>query len=93
MGFTDPLSGTLNYLYAINYSNQIAATLMVRQRFCWPEGKHWTEIGENPGKVQARVVEFSADSAAIRAKNGAGGYSEAVDSWKKGVYTSYTPKG
>ncbi len=46
-------------------------------------------MGEKPGKVQVRVVEFSADCAAIRAKSGEGGYSEAVDSWRKGVYTSY----
>jgi len=62
----------------------------VAERFCWLEGKHWTEICEKPGKVQALVVEFSADCAAIRAKSGEGGYSEAVDSWRKGVYTSYT---
>jgi len=47
-------------------------------------------MGEKPGKVQARVVEFSADCAAIRAKSGEGCYSEAVVSWRKGVYTSYT---
>jgi len=53
-------------------------------------------MGEKPGKVQALVVEFSADCTAadctaIRAKSGEGGYSEAVESWRKGVYTSYTP--
>ncbi len=46
-------------------------------------------MGEKPGKVQALVVEFSADCAAIRAKSGESGYSEAVVSWRKGVYTSY----
>jgi len=35
-------------------------------------------MGEKPGKVQALVVEFSADCAAIRAKSGEGCYSEAV---------------
>ncbi len=47
-------------------------------------------MGEKLGKVQALVVEFSADCAAIRAKSRAGGYSEAVDSWGTGVYASYT---
>jgi len=42
-------------------------------------------MGEKSGKVQALVVEFSADCAAIRAKSGEGGYSEAMDSWRKGV--------
>ncbi len=37
-------------------------------------------MDEKPGKVQALVVEFSADCAAIRAKSGEDGYSEAVDS-------------
>jgi len=31
----------------------------VAERFCWLEGKHWTEKGEKPGKVQALVAEFS----------------------------------
>ena len=75
---------------AKNRPNQIAATLTERQSFCWLEGKHWTEMGAKPGKVQALVVEFSADCAAIRAKSGEGGYSEAAVSWRKGVYTSYT---
>ncbi len=43
-------------------------------------------MGEKLGKVQALVVEFSADCAAIRAKSGEGGYSEAVDSWGKGCF-------
>jgi len=49
------------------------------------KGRHWMEMGEKPGKVQALGVEFSADCAAIRAKSGEGGYSETVDSWRKGV--------
>jgi hypothetical protein len=48
-------------------------------------------MGEKPGKVQVLVVEFSADCAAISAKSGEGCYTEAVVSWRKGVYTSYTP--
>ena len=35
------------------HSNQIAATLTERQRFCWLEGKQWAKMGEKPGKVQA----------------------------------------
>ncbi len=50
-------------------------------------------MGEKLGKVQALVVEFSADCAAIKAKSRAGGYSEAVDSWGTGVYASYTQSG
>jgi len=48
-------------------------------------------MGEKLGKVKALVVEFSAEYAAIRAKSGEGGYSEAVDSWGKAVYASQAP--
>ncbi len=57
----------------------------------WLEGKHCTEMGEKPGKVRALVVKLGADCAAIRAKSGEDGYSEAMDPWGNGVYASYTP--
>lgn len=47
-------------------------------------------MGEKHGKVQALVVEFSADCAAIRAKSEVIGCSIAVDFREKGFYSSYT---
>ena len=43
---------------------------------------------ENPGRVKGLGMKFSADCAAIRATRGESGYSEAVDCWRTGVYTS-----
>ncbi len=40
-------------------------------------------MSEKPEKVQAQVLEFSADCAAIRAKSGESGYSVVVDYWKR----------
>jgi len=76
---------------AKNRPNQIAATLTERQRFCWLEGKHWTEMGEQPGKVQARVVEFSAELCGDQGEEWAGRFFRGGGFLEKGcLYFLYS---